>query len=335
VAVIGYPRGNILLIGLDVVIVLVGLVRQFMACCSSPPTRCGSATWMSGQGATRIGRSGRIASPNMSRGKSPVRLLHPIVTLAVGLAIVVGCSASPTSVGTPTPTSVIVAVASPTPGLDSTPLPATPTPASNPTPYPTAWPTGSPPGDILLPPSWPPQATPAPTPVPTDGGGLIAVPTGNSPPTRIVIPALGIDLPVIKGDPAYPKCNVAQYMTNFVNPGQPGTTYIYGHARTGMFLPLLHQSEINNGAAMIGMLVKLYTADKKLHEYRINIVKRHATDFSLALDLAPGQHRLILQTSEGPHGTIPKLQVAAKPIGVYAATAAEALPKPHPVTCGT
>jgi len=148
------------------------------------------------------------------------------------------------------------------------------------------------------------------------------------------VAALHIDLPIIKSSSSYPKCNVAQYLTNFVNPGQPGTTYLYGHARRGMFLPLLTQSKINNGANMIGMLVKLYTADKKLHLYRINIVKRHATSYALAVNLSRGQHRLIMQTSEGPSGTIPKLQVAAKPIGVYAATAAQALPTPHPVTCG-
>jgi len=161
----------------------------------------------------------------------------------------------------------------------------------------------------------------------------VQVPTGNSPPTRIVVAALHIDLPVIYGKPGYPYCNVAMYLAQFVNPGQPGSTYIYAHARTGMFLPLLNQSKINNGAAMIGMLVKVYTKDKKLHLYRITVVKRHATDFNLATNLKPGEHRLIMQTSEGPHGTIPKLQVAAKPIGIYQATAAEALPTPHPKNC--
>ena len=100
-----------------------------------------------------------------------------------------------------------------------------------------------------------------------------------------------------------------------------------------MFLPLLDESEKSDGAGMIGALVKVYTADLKLHLYQINIVKRHATDLSLAFDLAPGEHRLIMQTSEGPHGTVPKLQVAAKPLGVYVASAAEAL-RPR-ISCAT
>ena len=150
-----------------------------------------------------------------------------------------------------------------------------------------------------------------------------------------MVSALNIDLPVIKGDPSYPKCNVAQYLDAdfFVHPGRPGSTYIYGHARKGMFLPLLTQSQINDGAAMIGMTVRVYTKDLKVHVYEIFRVKRHATDFSLALNLKPGEHRLIMQTSEGPRGTIPKLQVAARPTGVFSATAAQALPTPHPVSC--
>lgn len=146
---------------------------------------------------------------------------------------------------------------------------------------------------------------------------------------------LNIDLPVIRGGPGYPKCNVAMYLVGdgFSNPGQPGATYIYGHARKGMFLPMLTQSKINNGAAMIGMTVRVYTADKKLHTYVITVVKRHATDFNLAFNLKPGQHRLVMQTSEGPAGTVPKLQVAARPTGVYRSTAAAALPTPRPVSC--
>jgi hypothetical protein len=219
------------------------------------------------------------------------------------------------------------------PVFDGTPPPwATPTPIGSLAPT-ASVPMWTPPSDPYFSPM--PGVTPAPTPQPTADPTRIPTTTGDALPTRIVIPSLGIDLPIVDGNTSYPLCNVAQYLLGFANPGQPGTTYLYGHARAGMFLPLLSQSEINDGAGMIGAIVKLYTADEKLHLYQINIVKRHATDLSLAYDLAPNQHRLIMQTSEGPHGTVPKLQVAARPIGVYLATAAEALPKPHPVDCGS
>jgi hypothetical protein len=280
----------------------------------------------------------------MSTRSGFARLHAPAILLALALAVPVGCTTQAV-VATPTPMPIDVAVASPTgqPTSDfiATPVPTdTATPAPTPTAAPTLAPTPSP---TVWMPDWTPlPPTTAPTPQPSGGpgptpdptGGLISVPTGNSPPTRVVVAALHIDLPVIYGQPGYPDCNVAMYLSYFVNPGQPGSTYIYAHARTGMFLPLLNQSKINNGAAMSGMLVKVYTKDKKLHLYRITVVKRHAIDFSLATNLKNGEHRLILQTSEGPHGTVPKLQVAAKPIGIYKATAAEALPTPHPKVCG-
>jgi hypothetical protein len=274
-----------------------------------------------------------------------VRLPHLAVLLTVALALPVGCTNQATPVATLTPTAIDIAIGSPTaePTLEFTATPE-PTDAATPAPTPTPTAASTPTTTPWLPP-WtplPPTTTPKPPPTddpssspdPTDGEGtLVPVKTGNAVPTRIVVAALHIDLPVIYGKPGYPVCNVAMYLSNFVNPGQPGSTYIYAHARTGMFLPLLNQSKINNGAAMIGMLVKVYTKDKKLHLYRIFRVKRHATDFSLALDLKRGEHRLIMQTSEGPHGTIPKLQVAARPIGIYASTAAAALPTPHPKNC--
>src|SRR5215217_2853712 len=266
----------------------------------------------------------------MSRRSGSARLLVAI-WLVVVVGLVGGCFSGESADSTPAPTATDMAYESPSAAATADLLPtagvtdpgATTTPpvAATAAPTPTVWlPGWSPlPPTVLIPvatPAAPPptaapptaapptaESTPAP-PRPSEppDAALVAVRTGNSRPTRIVVAALHIDLPIIKSSSSYPKCNVAQYLTNFVNPGQPGTTYLYGHARRGMFLPLLTQSKINNGANMIGMLVKLYTADKKLHLYRINIVKRHATSYALAVNLSRGQHRLIMQTSEGPSG---------------------------------
>jgi hypothetical protein len=226
------------------------------------------------------------------------------------------------------PQAAGVALVTPTPDPGDPIFPGSPPP----TPI-LVTPTPGPSGDVTPSPTGPGDTT-SPSAAPSTGPFGAPTQTGDALPTRIVIPSLGIDLPIVSGDTSYPLCDVAQYLYGFANPGQPGTTYLYGHARTGMLLPLLTESEKSDGAGMIGALVKVYTADEKLHLYQINIVKRHATDLSLAFDLAPGEHRLILQTSEGPHGTVPKLQVAAKPLGVYVASPAEALPAPHPTECG-
>lgn len=158
--------------------------------------------------------------------------------------------------------------------------------------------------------------------------------------TRVVVPALHIDLPVVPGSldvpgnsGGYPLCDVAQYLDVYVQPGQPGTTYLYAHAREGMFLPLLLSSQRRNGAGMIGALVEVYTGAGHVYLYEIYAVKRHATDFSLADEVAAGEQRLVLQTSEGPHGTIPKLQVAARLLDDRPADPSVSTPRPNPRAC--
>jgi hypothetical protein len=153
--------------------------------------------------------------------------------------------------------------------------------------------------------------------------------------TRVVVPALGIDLPVVKppgGADTYPLCDVAMYIQELSQPGLPGATYLYAHAREGMFLPLLEESRADEGSRMIGMLVQVYSSDDRLFLYEITEVRPH----QLTLDdaLAARASELWLQTSEGPKGTPEKLQVVAKPLGDGPADPIEAHPEPKPVVCG-
>ena len=225
---------------------------------------------------------------------------------------------------TPRPTNKPTDNTTPRPTRESTPRP---TADPNRTPRPTRAPT----------PIATPRPTRAPTPIPTPRPTTEPPPIGVA--TRIRIPSMGIDLPVISSDlpvpgnrQGYPLCDVAMYMTAFVKPGQDGSTYIYAHAQKGMFLPLLRASLRNDGASMLGALVEVYTSDDQLHLYEITVVKRHATDLSLT-NVPPGVHQLVLQTSEGYSGHVPKLQLAAVPISVVPATHAEANPRPHPRVC--
>ncbi len=158
--------------------------------------------------------------------------------------------------------------------------------------------------------------------------------------TRVVIPGLGVDLPVVSekltveaNEPGYPLCDVAQYLEEFEDPGRPGTTYIYAHARTGMFAPLLEASLVDDGRSLIGLDALVYTNDARLHTYRIFLVKRHATDLALAYEVPPGEWRLVLQTSEGPRGTFPILQVAARLVSTAAADLNDAHPVARPRAC--
>jgi hypothetical protein len=156
--------------------------------------------------------------------------------------------------------------------------------------------------------------------------------------TRVVVPALGIDLPVITSPPneQFPLCNAAEYMVlgrALAYPGMAQATYLYAHARPKMFEPLLLASRKNNGAAMIGLWVEVYTDDNQRHVYEITQVIRHVPASSSALDAAGAAKtdQLWLQTSEGPLESSTKLQIVATPVGVVAATQADA----HPTATGS
>lgn len=149
--------------------------------------------------------------------------------------------------------------------------------------------------------------------------------------TRVQVAKYGINLPIVKqvGN-AYPLCNVAMYLPTLSQPGEPGVTFIFAHARTGMFLPLLTASKSNNGRGMVGAIVKVWTSDNRLHTYQITRVLRHTYVFP---NYNPDVEQLYLQTSEGPHGTPNKLVITAKRVSVTMDSYAAAHPTPRPKVC--
>ena len=137
-------------------------------------------------------------------------------------------------------------------------------------------------------------ATPTPpaTPIPTASPLLTLPPLGSGPPpsatptadpdrvaTRVRIAALDIDLPVIRGPDGYPVCDVAMYLKELRQPGQGAATYLYAHARDGMFLPLLETRERDQ----LGMVVEVWTSDDYRFLYEIVDVRRDQRDLNDAL----------------------------------------------------
>ncbi len=59
---------------------------------------------------------------------------------------------------------------------------------------------------------------------------------------------------------------------------------------------------------------------------------RHQTNLDVAYQATNEQ--LMLQTSEGPRGTIAKTMLVARPLGSSPADHAAANPPPHPLVCG-
>jgi len=202
------------------------------------------------------------------------------------------------------------------------PVTADPLPSQSPTTVASGQPTGVP---LITFPPLPSGATPSAS----------AAPPADRVATRVRIAALDIDLPVVKpsgGADTYPLCDVAMYIQELGQPGHGRATYLYAHARTGMFLPILEASLVQNGKSMLGMVVELWTSDDQRFLYEITEVRRHQLDLNDALNAI--SEELWLQTSEGPKGTLGKTQVIALPISQEAADPADAHPVPKPVVCG-
>jgi len=262
-----------------------------------------------------------------ARPSDRIAWISGLVLVVTGAAAVTLGSAGSTDDGPPDggPTASTGALAAPgstegsAPKAMAPPAPPLPSLSFLPTPY-----------DFVRPPAPSSAPPPTPTPTPTRGPAVASGPTGRLA-TRVVVPALGIDLPVMLQKTSYPPCDVAMYLRDFDQPGQGGPTYLYAHARSGMFLPLLSESKRNNGTAMLGMRVHVYTGDNLRFTYEITRVRRHARDFGPVL-AAKGE-TVWLQTSEGPNASYPKLQVAGKLVGRSEVPFDEAHPLPRPRSC--
>jgi hypothetical protein len=174
----------------------------------------------------------------------------------------------------------------------------------------------------------PPLGTAAPEsqpPVVATVEPLVVEPDEDRVATRVRVAALDIDMPVIEGGDEYPLCNVAMYINRLSQPGNGGATYLYGHARPGMFLPLLR----TRANEQLGMIAEVWTNDDLKFLYEIIEVRRHQT--SLDGPAKVKRDELWLQTSEGPRGTVGKTQVRARLLSVERAAHGPANPTPKPV----
>ncbi len=229
-----------------------------------------------------------------------------LIAAALAALLVAGCAAGPGA----TPSRSPAAAATPSPS---------PTPSPTPSPSP--------------PPS--PTPSPSPSPSPTPDPALATRPAGR--PTRVAIPVLRIDLPVVPPPrrSTWPLCDVAEYFKppTFQHPGDDGVTYIYGHAQRGMFLPILEASRVGGGRALIGEKVRVWTANGQRFTYEITRVRRHQKTLAWAFELPPDS--LVLQTSEDQYRTGGKVMLQARQVGQpVVATREEARPSAKPRVCG-
>jgi hypothetical protein len=149
--------------------------------------------------------------------------------------------------------------------------------------------------------------------------------------SRVYVSGLGIDIAVIRGNSGYPLCNVAMYSALVAQPREPGVTFIFAHARTGMFLPLLTRWRIDRGKSLIGRTVYVWTTDNYRNQYVIDRVR--VTHDAMAGVSTLSVEKVWLQTSTGPNTSYPKLVVEAHRVATVPASYAASHPASHARTC--
>lgn len=170
---------------------------------------------------------------------------------------------------------------------------------------------GAPRGTALAPSSPSPTgfstSRPPTTMVPTATPGPRAIPDGY----RVRIARLQIDLPLKEGDvrrdvddQQTPE-HAAFHLPGTALPGDKSNTYIYAHARQGMFLSLWNAKE--------GDEVTVVAPDGRTLTYVVTEVHPKVPYNEISWAMPTGEERLTLQTSTGPDPQDPRFVVIAKP----------------------
>ena len=178
------------------------------------------------------------------------------------------------------------------------------------------------------------------------GPGDHAAP-GRAVATRVVIRALNIDLPVVKGPDGYPYCGVAMYLGDgeglaskdaFGQPGEGRATYLYAHARRRHVRPDLRPRDgQEEREKLLGKVVEVYYERLQgatcTRSASTTCTRSGRSGPPKAVDASKEQ--LWLQTSEGPKGTPGKTELIAYPISPpTAAEPKEAVPRARAERCG-
>lgn len=128
---------------------------------------------------------------------------------------------------------------------------------------------------------------------------------------RIQIPRLAIDLPIGEGDierdvvvQQTPE-NFAFHLPGTAIPGMGSNTYIYAHARRGMFLTLWN--------ARAGDQVVISTPDGVALKYVVTEIHPRVPPEDTSWILPTSSERLTIQTSTGPNRDDPRFVVVAVP----------------------
>ena len=157
-----------------------------------------------------------------------------------------------------------------------------------------------------------PISSPSPSAVATPSTAVLVQTAGPIPDGyRVRMPRLGIDLPIAEGDverdvvvQQTPE-NFAFHFPGTAIPGGVGNSYIYAHARRGMFLSLWN--------ARVGDHVTITTPAGAELNFVVTEVHPRVPPADTSWIQPSSDERLTLQTSTGPNREDPRFVVVAAP----------------------
>ncbi|CAN5853318.1 hypothetical protein BH23CHL8_BH23CHL8_03490 [soil metagenome] len=138
-----------------------------------------------------------------------------------------------------------------------------------------------------------PQALPA-----------LSQPTDGLPVTGVRLERLGIDLPVVEGDGFDAPEGAAAHYPGTAWPGEGSNTYLYAHAREGLFLELWQ--------VRTGDTVEVDLADGAVAEYRVREIRPVVSWDAVELLAETSDEILTLQTCLTYEDTAPRFVVIAE-----------------------
>jgi sortase family protein len=164
-----------------------------------------------------------------------------------------------------------------------------------------------------------PPASPLPTAAGIEASPRPSAGPPTAPPTfepippgyRVLVPRLGIDLPIAEGvidrdigQQQTPE-GYAFHLPGTGIPGEGTNTYLYAHARIGMFLSLWY--------AQVGDDVTIRAPDGSVRRYVVSEVRPRVPPTDVSVAQPTPDERLTLQTSTGPDPADPRFVVIALP----------------------
>jgi len=120
---------------------------------------------------------------------------------------------------------------------------------------------------------------------------------------------LGIDLPLLRGDTVRDTdlrstpSGAAFLLPSSAPPGGGGNSYVYAHARAGMFLSLWD--------VRLGDVVEVTAPSSEARRYVVTEIHPRVVPTDVRYTLPTSDERITLQTSTGPRDADPRFVVVA------------------------